>query len=217
MASKPGRKLGNWRGPAEGRLMLCVLNVLMRQRRDRAFVVGEFKRLVPCYQAFHRNPISDNAIWGRADVGVREGRYATEHPDKAPDLVPYLPTAQRIVVEGASLSEQEMRDIVKRVAEGGPDTAPAEAVADPPPFPELAVPQPEAPPRPTNRATRRETQRRDPALDDPNIVSRLRRHGYDALADEIEAGGEPDLPGLPEDEGEEEDEVATEAPAMAAE
>jgi hypothetical protein len=205
--------------------MLCVLNVLMRQRRDRAFVVGTFKRLCPDYQRFHRNAISDGAIWGRADTGMRAG-YEREHPDKAPDIARYMPAAVVIVAAGVPMSAPDIRDLVKRMDDmPTPEPAtdvPGEPVADPPPVVEFPEPAPSVAPEPAQPqvrrrpSIRRQTQRRDPALDDPNIVNRLRQHDYDALADEVEAGGEPDLPALPDD-ADEEEEVATEAPAMAAE
>jgi hypothetical protein len=150
MASKMGRKCGNWRTPP-GRLMRCVLNVLMREQRDRAYVVSEFERLIPEYQKFHNNPVGKGAIWGRADAGVRAGRFEREHPDKNPHIGKYIPAAEKIVADGKPVTVQQVSDIVAAV-----DGAPNEETALPaaaqsafsPPLGARRVPSPSIPASP---------------------------------------------------------------------
>ena len=57
-----------------------------RSRPDRSAageLLAKFKQLIPDYQSFFDTPVSDNALWGRADTGRRGGKYAAENPDRS--------------------------------------------------------------------------------------------------------------------------------------
>jgi hypothetical protein len=122
MASKPGRKLGYYRdGP--GYTIKCVLNLLIKQKRDRKWVLEQFKKLVPDYNSLLMRPVTDDGLWGRADIGVRPGRYETEHPDKEPAALVYMPAAKAIVAAGRRVTPTQFLAAVKRSEE--PKAAPA--------------------------------------------------------------------------------------------
>ena len=87
--------------------MRGILDTLIRQRRDRAWVVAEFKRLCPDYQQFHKAPIGDGALWGRADKGTRP-EYEAEHPEFNAAMKVYLPWARGIVARGEPVSAAEL-------------------------------------------------------------------------------------------------------------
>jgi hypothetical protein len=95
---KSGRQCGNWRTPA-GQLMRVVLAVLIRQQRNGAWVLAEFKRLIPDFQEFHNAPITDGAIWSRAATTLRPGYEAT-HPGYAAAVRTYIGVATQIVDTG---------------------------------------------------------------------------------------------------------------------
>lgn len=177
MASRPGRKNGNWRTP-EGRLMRCVLNVLIKDLgRDRAKVVNEFKRLCPDSQVFHHSPITDGAIWGRATTGV-DPRKEREHPDKNPHIAKYMPAAVNIVREGRPVSADEIRRLVAEI-----DALPGERAS--------SRAEPAAPP--TQPGTVVEEKH-------AALVRRLLENGYPGVAAELLAGGHPVIPGMPGDD-----------------
>jgi hypothetical protein len=110
------RQLGHFRDPP-GLLIKCILNVLIKQNRDRAWILQQFKLLVPEYNGLLKRPVSDNALLCRADTGVRPG-YEREHPDKQPEAMRYMPAAQAIVAAGVPVTKGQFLDWVRRPEEG---------------------------------------------------------------------------------------------------
>jgi hypothetical protein len=59
--------------------------------------------------------VSDEAIWGRADTGRRDGKYAAEAPDVHFLTKPYWAAARQIVDDGVVLTEADVRRIAAEV------------------------------------------------------------------------------------------------------
>src|SRR5262245_60553402 len=87
----------NWNATPEHRLLKCVLAVLIRKGMAKNELLEKFKYLIPDYQTFFEHPVSDSALYGRADAGRRGGKYRAENPDIHSLTQPYWPAAQLIV------------------------------------------------------------------------------------------------------------------------
>jgi hypothetical protein len=92
--------------------MKCVLGVLIRKGLPKSELLAKFKELVPDYQHFFDIPVSDSALWGRADTGRRGGRYRNENPNIHPLTRPYWPTAEMVVEIVQPLTADDVRKLV---------------------------------------------------------------------------------------------------------
>jgi hypothetical protein len=101
----------NWNATPERRFLKCVLGVLIRKGLPKSELLAKFKALVPAYQDFFDTPVSDNAIYGRADTGRRGGKYRNENPDVHPLTRPYWPIALRAVADDQPLTANDVRNI----------------------------------------------------------------------------------------------------------
>ena len=95
--------------------MKCILGHLVRSGLARKDLLVKFKRLIPDYDMFFNSPVSDSAIWGRADTGRRQGKYANENPDVHPLSRPYWELARMIVEDGEPLTATDIRSMAKLV------------------------------------------------------------------------------------------------------
>ena len=68
------KKNHNWNATPERLLLKCILGHLVRSGLARKDLLVKFKRLIPDYDMFFDSPVSDSAIWGRADTGRRQGK-----------------------------------------------------------------------------------------------------------------------------------------------
>jgi hypothetical protein len=102
----------NWNGIPERGFMKCVLGVLIRKGLPKNELLAKFKELVPDYQHFFETPVSDSAIWGRADTGRRGGKYRNENPDIHPLTRPYWPIALKVVADGQPLTADNVHKLV---------------------------------------------------------------------------------------------------------
>jgi hypothetical protein len=127
--TKVKRQLQNWNKTPERRLMKCILGHLIRDGKGKEALLLEFKRLIPDYQTFFDPPgVSDDAIWGRADTGRRDGKYAAEAPDTHFLTKPYWAAARQIVDDGVVLTEADVRRIAAEVtSDAETDSVAAEA------------------------------------------------------------------------------------------
>jgi hypothetical protein len=127
--TKMKRQLQNWNKTPERRLMKCILGHLIRDGKGKEALLMEFKRLIPDYQTFFDPPgVSDDAIWGRADTGRRDGKYAAEAPDVHFLTKPYWAAARQIVDDGVVLTEADVRRIAAEVtSDAETDSVAAEA------------------------------------------------------------------------------------------
>jgi hypothetical protein len=132
--TKVKRQLQNWNKTPERRLMKCILGHLIRDGKGKEALLTEFKRLIPDYQTFFDPPgASDDAIWGRADTGRRDGKYAAEAPDTHFLTKPYWAAARQIVDDGVVLTEADVRRIAAEVtADAETDSVAAEAANEEP-------------------------------------------------------------------------------------
>ena len=92
--------------------MKCVLGILIRKGLPKNELLAKFKELVPDYQNFFDIPVSDSAVWGRADTGRRGGKYRNENPDVHPLTRPYWPIALRVVADDQPLTADNVRKLV---------------------------------------------------------------------------------------------------------
>jgi hypothetical protein len=104
----------NWNATPERRFFKCVLGVLVRQGLARNELLLKFTQLVPDYQQFFDHPVTDAAIWGRADTG-RRARYRSEHPDVSPLTLPYWGIAQEVVARDKPMTADEVRVLMTSV------------------------------------------------------------------------------------------------------
>jgi hypothetical protein len=104
----------NWNATGERRLLKCMLNVLVRTGMARNALLAKFKYLVPNFQAHFDHPVSDSAIWGRADTGRRDGKYLDENPDRHPLTQPYWGTAKVLVEANVPLTVEDIRAWARR-------------------------------------------------------------------------------------------------------
>ena len=102
----------NWTSTPERLFLKCVLGVLIRKGLPKSELLAKFKALVPVYQDFFDTPVSDSALWGRADTGRRGGKYRNENPDVHPLTRPYWPIALRAVAEDQPLAADDVRKLV---------------------------------------------------------------------------------------------------------
>ena len=101
MASKPGRKLNNWRSSYAKRLCRCVATHLYRDGHQKRDLVARFKRHLPDFQSYFDHPVTDDAIWMRGYLGSKPG-YEHEHPDRDPESAVAWREARRLVDEKLS-------------------------------------------------------------------------------------------------------------------
>jgi hypothetical protein len=102
----------NWNATPERLFLKCVLGVLIRKGLPKNELLAKFKALVPAYQDFFDTPVSDSAIWGRADTGRRGGKYRNENPDVHPLTRPYWFTAIEVVADDQPLTADDVRKLV---------------------------------------------------------------------------------------------------------
>lgn len=102
----------NWNATPERRFIKCVLGVLIRKGLPKNELLAKFKELVPDYQHFFDGPVSDSAVWGRADTGRRGGKYRNENPDIHPLTLPYWPIAVAAVEANQPLTADAVRKLV---------------------------------------------------------------------------------------------------------
>jgi hypothetical protein len=102
----------NWNATPERLFLKCVLGVLIRKGLPKSELLAKFKELVPQYQDFFDSPVSDNAMYGRADTGRRGGKYRNENPDIHPLTQPYWPLALKAVEDDQPLSADAVRKLV---------------------------------------------------------------------------------------------------------
>ena len=102
----------SWNATPERLFLKCVLGVLIRKGLPKSELLAKFKALVPAYQDFFDTPVSDNAIYGRADTGRRGGKYRNENPDVHPLTRPYWPTAEMAVEVDQPLTADDVRKLV---------------------------------------------------------------------------------------------------------
>jgi hypothetical protein len=102
----------NWNGTPERLFFKCVLGVLIRKGLPKSDLLAKFKQLVPDFQTFFEGPVSDSALWGRADTGRRGGKYRGENPDIHPLTVPYWPIAVAAVEANQPLTADDVRKLV---------------------------------------------------------------------------------------------------------
>jgi hypothetical protein len=74
----------NWNATPERLFLKCVLGALIRKGLPKSELLAKFKVLVPSYQEFFDTPVSDSAIWGRADTGRDEDEPASDSEDDVP-------------------------------------------------------------------------------------------------------------------------------------
>jgi hypothetical protein len=101
----------NWNATPERLFLKCVLGALIRKGLPKSELLARFKKLVPEYQHFFDSPVSDNAMYGRADTGRRGGKYR-ENPDIHPLTQPYWPLALKAVEDDQPLSADAVRKLV---------------------------------------------------------------------------------------------------------
>ena len=109
------KKNHNWNATPERLFLKCILGHLVRSGLARKDLLVKFKRLIPDYDMFFDSPVSDSAIWGRADTGRRQGKYANENPDVHPLSRPYWELARMIVEDGEPLTATDIRSMAKLV------------------------------------------------------------------------------------------------------
>jgi hypothetical protein len=102
----------NWNSTPERLFFKCVLGVLIRKGLPKSDLLAKFKKLVPDFQTFFDSPVSDSALWGRADTGRRGGKYRGENPDVHPLTVPYWPLAVAAVEANQPLTADDVRKLV---------------------------------------------------------------------------------------------------------
>jgi hypothetical protein len=102
----------NWNATPERRFLKCVLGALIRKGLPKSELLAKFKTLVPAYQDFFDIPVSDSALWGRADTGRRGGKYRGENPDIHPLTLPYWPIAVAAVEANQPLTADDVRKLV---------------------------------------------------------------------------------------------------------
>jgi hypothetical protein len=102
----------NWNATPERLFLKCVLGVLIRKGLPKSELLAKFKELVPDYQHFFDTPVSDSAVWGRADTGRRGGKYRGENPDVHPLTQPYWLTAIEVVADDQPLTADDVRKLV---------------------------------------------------------------------------------------------------------
>jgi hypothetical protein len=102
----------NWNATAERLFLKCVLGALIRKGLPKSDLLAKFKQLVPDFQTFFDGPVSDSALWGRADTGRRGGKYRGENPDVHPLTVPYWPLSIAAVEANQPLSADDVRKLV---------------------------------------------------------------------------------------------------------
>src|SRR5262245_41330295 len=90
--------------PGRSKSAKVVLGVLIRKGLPKIELLAKFKALVPAYQDFFDTPVSDNAMYGRADTGRRGGKYRNENPDIHPLTQPYWPIALKAVEDNQPFS-----------------------------------------------------------------------------------------------------------------
>jgi hypothetical protein len=128
-----GRNNHNWNATPERRFLKCVLGVIVRQGLARSELLLKFNELIPDYQTFFDHPVTDSAVWGRADTG-RRPRYRSEWPNLNPATVPYWELAQQVVADDKRLTADDVRALVAQV----------HALDLPSPVTETASPEPKA-------------------------------------------------------------------------
>jgi hypothetical protein len=102
----------NWNATPERLFLKCVLGVLIRKGLPKSELLAKFKALVLDYQHFFDGPVSDSAVWGRADTGRRGGKYRNENPDIHPLTLPYWPIAVAAVEANQPLTADAVRKLV---------------------------------------------------------------------------------------------------------
>ena len=102
----------NWNSTPERRFLKCILGALIRTGLPKSDLLAKFKKLVPDFQTFFDSPVSDSALWGRADTGRRGGKYRGENPDVHPLTVPYWPLAVAAVEANQPLTADDVRKLV---------------------------------------------------------------------------------------------------------
>ena len=102
----------NWNATPERLFLKCVLGALIRKGLPKSELLAKFKVLVPSYQEFFDTPVSDSAIWGRADTGRRGGKYRGENPDIHPLTLPYWPIAVATVEANQTITADVVRKLV---------------------------------------------------------------------------------------------------------
>ena len=102
----------NWNSTPERRFMKCILGALIRTGLPKSDLLAKFKKLVPDFQTFFDSPVSDSALWGRADTGRRGGKYRNENPDIHPLTLPYWPIAVAAVEANQPLTADDVRRLV---------------------------------------------------------------------------------------------------------
>jgi hypothetical protein len=102
----------NWNATPERLFLKCLLGVLIRKGLPKNELLAKFKELVPDYQHFFDGPVSDSAVWGRADTGRRGGKYRNENPDIHPLTLPYWPIAVAAVEANQPLTADAVRKLV---------------------------------------------------------------------------------------------------------
>jgi hypothetical protein len=102
----------NWNATPERLFLKCVLGVLIRKDLPKSELLAKFKTLVPSYQDYFDAPVSDSAIYGRADTGRRGGKYRGENPDIHPLTRPYWLTAIEVVADDQPLTADDVRKLV---------------------------------------------------------------------------------------------------------
>jgi hypothetical protein len=102
----------NWNATPERLFLKCVLGALIRKGLPKSELLAKLKALVPDYQRFFDIPVSDSALWGRADTGRRGGKYRGENPDVHPLTLPYWPIAVAAVEANQPLTADDVRKLV---------------------------------------------------------------------------------------------------------
>jgi hypothetical protein len=102
----------NWNATPERLFLKCVLGALIRKGLPKSELLAKFKQLVPEFQKFFDGPVSDSALWGRADTGRRGGKYRNENPDIHPLTLPYWPIAVASVEANEPLTADDVRKLV---------------------------------------------------------------------------------------------------------
>jgi hypothetical protein len=113
---KTQRQLNNWRTPA-GRLSRALIHELMlKQKLGQQGLWTKFHYLWPTCQAYFEYPLNSHQLYSRWWTGVAPGRYVTEHPDKHPEGLKYLPYAREIIAADVPISDEDVQRIVAEVA-----------------------------------------------------------------------------------------------------
>jgi hypothetical protein len=102
----------SWNATPERLFLKCVLGALIRKGLPKSELLAKFKKLVPDFQTFFDSPVSDNALYGRADTGRRGGKYRNENPDVHPLTLPYWPIAVAAVEANQPLTADAVRKLV---------------------------------------------------------------------------------------------------------